>query len=200
MKRLISATFLMLALTPAFAYSDIVMNIWDDGTNLYMSATGAYDLTNAPVIGSNSLGANAAVAPTYPIFGWETGPANIYAAAYSGVLSGTSDAFPASSTSTTNPFVFAESVGGILMGGGLTGSVNEFATFNGVTLASLGMVAGETVTVSWGDGGVNERGAIKTLATVPEPGSSLIFGSLGLAGLVCKRRRKVCTVIRRDPS
>ena len=65
------------------------------------------------------------------------------------------------------------------------GSVDEFAVFQGVTLASLGMVLGETVTVSWGNGGLNERGTINTL--VPAPGAMAL---LGVAGFVSRRRRR----------
>jgi hypothetical protein len=185
-------------LAPTPGYADIVMNIWDDGTNLYMSAAGTYDMTNAASAATFSgLGVNAAVGPTFPLYGWETdlgGGSLGFAATFSGVLSGAVDVFPATSTTTTTPFFFSSFTNELYFASGasLTGSVNEFAIFNGVTLASLGMVAGQTVTASWGTGGINERGSISTIAAVPEPATTLIFGSMCLLGLFGNRRRRVC--------
>ena len=179
------------ALTMA-ANADITMNIWDDGTDLYMSATGNYDMTNATVSTSFSgLGANAVVWATTPLFGWETNLGNLsvgYSAIYSAPLTASGNsALGASFVTNTNPFFFANFTNEIYFDANapLTGSVNEFARFDGETLASLGMVVGETTTVSWGNGGVNERGTINTV--VPAPGALALLGIAGLAG---RRRRR----------
>jgi len=171
------------------ANADITMNIWDDGTDLFMSATGDYDLTRAIAFNTTNLGANAAVAPTFPLYGWETGAGTStgYEAFYVGVLTGTVSVFPATSTTTSNPFFFWNTSNSInfMDTAPVFGSVDEFAVFQGVTLASLGMVLGETVTVSWGNGGLNERGTINTV--IPAPGAMAL---LGVAGFVSRRRRR----------
>jgi MYXO-CTERM domain-containing protein len=175
------------------ANADITMNIWDDGTDLYMSATGDYDMTNATIATTyTGLGANAAAAAGLGVYGWETWGSDStsqgFAAVYSGMLSGTVNAYPASSVSTTNPFFFAGSASEIYFEStaSLIGSVDELAIFSGFTLASLGMVAGETVIVSWGNGGLDEGGTINVLGAIPAPGALAL---LGLAGIATRRRR-----------
>lgn len=188
---LTAAAVASLAMT---ANADITMNIWDDGTDLYMSAVGDYDLSNAVSTSNFSgLGANAVAWASFDLFGWETdlgtGASDSYEAIYSGVFTATADsALGATSVTNTNPFFFSNFTSEIyfVSGASLTGSVDEFAVFAGETLASLGMVTGETVGVSWGNGGFNEGGTINTIA-IPAPGT-LAF--LGLAGLAGGRRRR----------
>jgi hypothetical protein len=173
------------------ANADITMNIWDDGTDLYMSATGDYDMTNATPNSSNFLGVNAVMWADTGLFGWESGgtdeTSQVFAATYTGSLTATSDLYPADSVSTTNPFFFANLLGQIYFEStaSLIGSVDELAIFNGYTLASLGMVSGETISVSWGNGGFNEGATINTLP-IPAPGALAL---LGLAGIATRRRR-----------
>ena len=189
---LAAAAAATLAMT---AHADITMNIWDDGTDLYMSATGDYDMSNAvSTTNFTGLGANAVAWASTDLYGWETdldftGTSASYEATYSGVFTATADsALGATSVSTTNPFFFANFSSEIYFTNtaGLTGSVDEWAVFAGETLASLGMVAGETISVSWGNGGINEGGTINT-GPVPAPGALAFFG---LAGLAAGRRRR----------
>jgi hypothetical protein len=173
------------------ANADITMNIWDDGTDLYMSATGTYDMTNAtPSNSYGGLGAEALMWAGTEGYGWETsysGSSQGFAATYSGGLTGGDSSYLPSFVSTTNPFFFAGITNEIYFEGtaSLIGSVDELAIFSGETLASLGMVAGETVTVSWGNGGLDERATINVLG-IPAPGALAL---LGLAGLATRRRR-----------
>jgi MYXO-CTERM domain-containing protein len=175
------------------ANADITMNIWDDGVNLYMSATGTYDMTNATSSNSYAgLGANALMWASTEAYGWETWGTDEtsqgFVATYTGLLTGGDSSPTATTVSTTNPFFFANLSSEIYFEStaSLTGSVDELAIFSGATLASLGMVAGETVIVSWGNGGLDEGGTINVLGAIPAPGALAL---LGLAGLATRRRR-----------
>ena len=69
-----------------------------------MRATGTYDISSLSVVSTGSLGANAAVAPTFPIYGWETGGGTTTrygGVTYSGALTGSVDVFPADFVPTT---------------------------------------------------------------------------------------------------
>jgi MYXO-CTERM domain-containing protein len=175
------------------ANADITMNIWDDGVDLYMSATGTYDMTNATTTTTYSgLGTNAVMWAGTELYGWESwgtdSTSQSFVATYTGLLTGGDSSITASSVSTTNPFFFANFIGEIYFEStaSLTGSVDELAIFSGETLASLGMVAGETVSVSWGNGGLDEGGTINVLGAIPAPGALAL---LGLAGIATRRRR-----------
>lgn len=184
-----------VALDSAPGYADITMNIFDDGSDLFLVASGNYDLTNA-VFSKNgtNLGANAAVAGACcEAYGWETGflTTTRYEAVFSGALTATGDAFPATATITNTPFFFwglGESIN-FVSSNPMVGSVNEWAVFENVTVASLGMVPGESITVSWGNDGMNERGTINVGFSVPEP-SSVLMGVGGVGCMLVRRRRK----------
>lgn len=169
------------------AQADITMNIWDDGTDLYMSATGDYDMTSAVVNPSTfGLGRNATAWGDLGFFGWESGAGTTtYNADYTGTFSG-GDSSSATSVMTTNPFWFNTSGTIVFSNNNLTGSVDELAIFEGKTFASLGLVVGQTINVSWGGQGLNERATINTVA-VPAPGALALLGLGGLAGT--RRRR-----------
>ncbi len=171
------------------ANADIIMTITDDGTDLTMTATGTYDNTGLPAGFSVSLGTTAIVGPNQCCYGWETGvTAQNYSATYSGSLTGTSNALAADLVSTMNPFFFWHASNRIVFkqGAALVGSVNESATWFGVTLASLGMVAGESIQVTWG----GNTAIIQTFAiSVPEPGTIALLG-IGLLSMGIARRRK----------
>lgn len=169
------------------ANADIIMTISDDGTDLTMTAIGTYDNTGLVDLSDVQLGVNAMIGTAQCCHGWDTGlPSLAYFANYSGSLTGTASTFPtpANVVATTNPFWFWHNSDRIVFqtGSPLIGSVNESATWNGLTLSSLGMVAGESVAVTWG----NNKGTIQTSAstpTIPEPSTMILFGS-GLAGLI----------------
>ena len=208
MKRLLYflAIFAVLALTPSPSQSVILVEIFDNGTDLFMVASGDYDFTTVTRVSTTAfLGSNAAMGPVAAVFGWETGngTSEFFDASYDGALTGGADLFSATSTTTMNPFHFRQADGVVLINEATvsTGTVNETAVFENTTLASLGMVGGETVTVSWagnGDGeergnsGLNVQGIIQTrqTGTIPEPSTALLLG-LGMlgAGLIRRKRR-----------
>ena len=185
--RLVIAAIILAATTHSKAAIYILIS--DNGTNLTMVATGTYDLTNAVVNGSTGgLGAKAYVIPNI-IYGWETNSATRYTAIFSGTLTGTGIADAdglADTNSVSLPFFFHQSLNVVSFKDGVavSGSINNSSTFNGITLASLGMVAGESVTGSWGLGGADETFSI---TTVPEL-SSCFLGALGLL-LFLRRKR-----------
>lgn len=187
-----SAIYAMFAISPVHCFSDIVMNIWDDGTNLYMQATGSYDFSNVTPNSGAGLGANAKIGANQ-FYGWEAelgSGTESYTIAYIGALTGTGTISPATTVTNSTPFFFFQNTSSIVLPTGTpnVGTVNESAVFNGTTLAGLGMLPGETVTVSWGTGGANEGGSINTFAPVPEPSTAIL--GIGVAGLLITRRRK----------
>lgn len=166
----------------------IIMSINDNGTDLTMTATGDYDNTGLINQSGLTLGVNAAIAGTLPIFGWETNSSNNnFNAIYSGTLTANSNAFPASSVSTTTPFFFANIVNTISFSdtASLIGTVSESAIFENTTLASLGMISGESITVSWGE---NQAIIQTNLAQIKVSETSAIaMFFLGIVGFISRK-------------
>jgi hypothetical protein len=183
------------------ANASIIMTITDDGTNLTMRATGSYDFssaTPAPLV--EDLGENAVVAPPMGLYGWESMDINadpivlhqLFEVNFPGTLSGTGVAANANLVSTSSPFFFLFAdletnpdfpiqYSFVALDGSapLVGVVDESATFFNTTLASLGMVEGESLTVTW----QGDSATIQTYA-IPEPASALmlLFGAgIGMA-------------------
>ncbi len=175
----------------ASANADFVVRITDDGTDMTLRATGSYDFSALTPSNANTfVGAPAIVQPNDDILGlnigFDFGPADVYEVSYDGILSGGGSRFT-NNVTTTNPFFLTNGPLGnsvfLQEGAPSIGTFNETAVFEGTTLADLGMVVGETVTITWeGDSG------IITTAVVPEP-SSAIIGFIGLVGLIGRRRR-----------
>lgn len=188
---------LALGLMASSAHGAIVMTIFDDGTNLTMTATGTYDLSGVTPINSFESDFNSAFVTPYffgGLYGWSVGN-NVLSYQVSFSASFTAGAAlstpPPTSLSTNTPFYFQYLSTGALSGPVIRfaqgtpsiGSVNETAFFANTTLADIGMVAGETVTVSWsGDSAI-----IQTTA-VPEP-SPLLFAAVGVLIVVFTCRR-----------
>lgn len=185
----------LICLAAGVGEGAVIINISDDGTNLTMSATGDYDLTNATPNPSGTSGLSAAIIipGSTGLYGWNTGgQIPLYLATFSGTLSGNRVNF--SSSSTTNPFFFSGMQQSAAFTGGLTGSVNESATLFNNTLADFGFVAGQSISVSWGNGGVNERGTVNVLSNaVPEPSTFTLLGLAGAGGLLALRLRRRAT-------
>ncbi|MFC0019428.1 PEP-CTERM sorting domain-containing protein [Roseibacillus persicicus] len=172
------------------------MSIYDDGTDLTMTAIGAYDFSAlTPSVASIQLGANASASPGIlgGVFGWETTTAaNSFRVEFSKGLTGTGSLFSASSVSTSSPFFFYSTFNfqrtyylQMVDTAPLIGSVNETAVFHGATLSSLGMVEEETVFVTW----AGDSAIIQTFS-VPEP-SHIFLVSFGALGLGSRRFRTV---------
>lgn len=170
------------------AEAAITVTILEDGTGLTMQATGSYDLSTITPVGGANLGRVAAIIPAGmgDVYGWETGTSSqrFNVTTTSGNITGTGVAvFPTNST-TTNPFYLLSSAVVLQNGAPSVGTVNETAFFAGVTLASLGMTAGDTMTLTWsGDS------ATITTGIVPEPSSSALLG-LGCLTLAFRRSRR----------
>ena len=188
----LAATLITFGSLAGGANGAITLNITDNGTDLIMTASGSFDLTNAPAKASTSgLGANALVAPPLDAYGWETGAGTSthYDVTFSGSLAGTANAFPADFTTVTVPFwVDFDQALLVFQNGVVNGSVNESATFNGITLSDLGMIGGESVTASWGLASIDEQITINVGSAIPEPSSALLLG-LGALSFAARRRR-----------
>ena len=76
----------------------------------------------------------------------------------------------------------------VFQNGVVSGIVNETATFIGTTLSDLGMIAGESVSASWGLASIDEQITINVVSPIPEPSAVLLLG-LGTLGLAARRRR-----------
>lgn len=184
----LAATLITFGSLAGGASAAIVVNITDNGVNLTMTATGTYDFSSLTPNSGSGLGANAGVGPAIDSggYGWEASGVGYILSPFSGTLTGLSNAFPASFVSTTNPFWINVATSSISFGAGTlaVGSVNESATFNGATLASLGMISGQSISATWTGG---DSITIQTSA-VPEPSSALLFGFAAL-GFAARRRR-----------
>jgi hypothetical protein len=174
----------------------IILTLTDDGTDLTMRATGTYDLSGAEVSTRFEPDFPSAFASPFSyggIYGWGVGQ-NVLSYKVDSVGSFTDNSGGATvplptSVSTTMPFYFQTlspdgAVIRFAVGMPNSGTVNETAVWENTTLADLGMVPGETITVSWsGDGAT-----IQTVA-VPEPSTSLLLG-IFLLSIAALRRRK----------
>ena len=183
----LAATLITFGSLAGGANAAIVVSITDDGVNLTMTATGTYDFSSLTPNSGSAFGANAGVVPAISAggYGWEASGVGFVLSPFSGTLTGSSYAAPASFVSITNPFWINVATSSISFGAGTlaVGSVNESATFNGVTLASLGMLSGQSISATWTGG---DSITIQTSA-VPEPSSSLLFGFAAL-GFAARRR------------
>ena len=180
-------------LTAGVGEGAVMINIYEEGGDLIMSASGDYDLTNATTTGSQSQLNQPIVLPG-TLYGFTTPLVFLYPATFSSSLTGNRVDFD--TETVTNPFFFWSSQGVVAFSGGLTGSVNESATAFNTTLAANNLVAGESITVTWGNGGVNEQGTVNVgVAPVPEP-STWALGAFALAcgGWQLTRRRRALRV------
>ncbi|WOO43175.1 PEP-CTERM sorting domain-containing protein [Rubellicoccus peritrichatus] len=166
----------------------------DDGVNLTMTAQGSLDFSSlTPVDSSTPLGANAYVSPGFKVYGWDYGAdgGDRYAVSVSGTLTGMGQTNnPADAVGTTTPFaVIGDAMSNNVFVYVPPGSpktiagIDNTATFNGVTLSSLGMVAGESITFSWADDSIQ-------VMTVPEPSSYALVASL--LAVACLALRRCC--------
>lgn len=160
-------SLLAIGLLTSAAKGDMILTLSDDGFNLTMTLTGDYDFSDLTPASESGLGFPALIVPSAGIFGWETGDAPGYTVTYSGSLSGTGVAFDPTSSSVTTPMWFYTSQSTIYLSSAFptVGTVNNTAVFSGVTLASLGMIAGQTMTATWQGGSAT----ISTIQAVPEP-------------------------------
>lgn len=186
MKKIL-VTFVILVITSFSTQASIIMSIWDDGNDLFMQATGTYDNTGLDFATIGGLGANAAVAGSICCFGWETGSfSSAFNAVYSDAITASESVFPATTVATSNPFIFVPLTNEVVFeqNAPVSGSVDEFASFAGVTVASLGMVAGESTTITWGTntGMIEILGEVETSQPVPAPHSIALI-ALGLFGI-----------------
>ena len=177
----------MLGVLSQQADASIAVTISDDGTDLTMRATGSYDFSQATRDSAPShLDFNATVTPEYSIYGWQaTGnytTLNTINISVSSPLTGTGSVWPADEVSTSTPF-WIDTLGNDLYIAKTTanqGTVDETAVFYGTTLADLGMVAGETMTLSW-------VGDSMTVTTIPEPATFGFIGIFGIGALAVRR-------------
>ncbi|MDA7861978.1 PEP-CTERM sorting domain-containing protein [Akkermansiaceae bacterium] len=177
------------------AEAAIIMTLTDNGTDLTMRATGTYDLSGTEV--------STRFEPDYPsafaspfslegIYGWGVGQDVLSyrvdsTGAFTDNSGGATVPLP-TSVSTTMPFYFqTQSADGAVIrfavGTPNNGTVNETAVWENTTLDDLGMVPGETITVSW----PGDSATIQTVA-VPEPSAALLLG-IGALSIAAHRRR-----------
>lgn len=179
----------------AASHGAIIMTITDDGTNLTMRATGSYDNTGLTKASKRLVVRyETFVIPDSGLFGW-SGSSSAYEVTVVGSLTGTGNISASSSQAlvTTNIpfFIFLNNGGQASISFGpkdeesqlpISGTVDNTTVFGELTLADLGMVAGESLTVTWG----TNTATIQTSA-IPEPSAALL-GLLG-AGFLLRRKR-----------
>lgn len=198
---LLTFTLFISGLFGGTAQALIIIAITDDGNDLTMTATGTYDFTGTISNGASAYApAGAYLSPeaATQAFGWSLGPtglATIYPVEVSGLLTSSPGQLSTTDIETTNPLIFLLNAGSrfvqVVDTAPLSGTVNESALFSGETLASLGMVAGESITVTWDGDNLDPsmRMAIIQTSPIPEPSSALLLGSLAF-GLLARRIQK----------
>ena len=184
------------------AHASIIMSLTDDGTDLTMRATGTYDLSGAQVSTRFEPDFPSAFASPFSyggIYGWGVGQDVLsYKVNSAGSFTDNSGGLTVpdpTSVSTSMPFYFQTmspdgAVIRFALGTPNSGTVNETAIWEDTTLADLGMVPGETITVSWSGDSVT----IQTIA-IPEPNSVALL-IIGGVGVFYTRRRKQNKMIR----
>lgn len=198
---LLSLALFLSGLFGGTAQALIIISITDDGSDLTMTATGSYDFTGtASAAAPDYVPEGAYLAPQsgVEIYGWSGGlgavaPATIFPVVKSGILTSDPGAITTTDIETTFPMIFllnaASNYVQVVDTAPLSGTVNESALFSGETLASLGMVAGQSITVTWDGDNLDPtmRMAIIQTSPIPEPTSAVLLGSLAL-GLLARRR------------
>jgi len=197
MKRLqfigISGALVAALFTAGAASAEVTVNIWDDGTDLYMSASGDYDFSGATEQTTFSgMGLPAVCWPTFipgnpcgpGLFGWETdlGNASVgYVASFDAPLTATLDSPPEIFVDGgANPIMIVQFNCEVYRStdSPVAGTTESLAIFGGATVASMGMVIGETQTCTWGGGGANEVLTINVIEGEPTPVVDSTWGQI----------------------
>jgi hypothetical protein len=174
------------------ARANFVETISQVGANVVATGSGAFDLNGLTFdgFGGGSVGilANNGYLNTgsgsgdiYGGSGEYTGPANF----------GSGSFFPASFTSGDSVGLSVSQTLLLVPSGYVSGNfLSTSMTFNGETLASMGLATG-TYVWSWGDGGANQNFTLE-IGSVPDGGSTVLLLGCTLLGVAALRRKLCC--------
>jgi hypothetical protein len=175
----IVATTLLFAALCGRADAGVVIDIYQDGSNVVATGSGSIDLTglHSSFSGVDSPGVNPGlgvmvVGPpitSVDVYSGATGPSSFGGGSFTRASSGTGDLVAVEGALGSIVVPAGYSSGTVLSGS---------ATFDNTTIAGLGLTPG-SYTYTWGAGGPAQS---LTVTVVPEPSSLVLAGAALLAG------------------
>lgn len=169
------------------ARADIILNAVESGGNVVISGGGTADLTNLLFLGTTD--AIDFVIPSAATI-WPDAAIDMYASITGPAGFGSGGLFLADNSSG-DPIGLLGAVGILFVPQGYVSNtpIDTTMTFNGQTLASMGLTPG-TYVWTWGTG-ANADSLTLNITAIPEPSSYALCGAAMLGLLYWRRRKKV---------
>lgn len=184
----------MLALVTGVgaAQATYTVNIVQNGANVVMTGSGSIDTTGMTLSVTNSSCANGLITPTALCIG--TAPAGLIGTGIASSVTGLTSGAGTSADAATGSPVYAVGNTLYLPAGYVSLSpISSSSTFNGKTLATLGLTAGttKTITLTSGDTIVVTTGTVApaTVPTLSEYAMAVLAAAMAMLGLVAMRRK-----------